>query len=258
LILDKNHPIRARRPVHVARLDRIAKGMGMRHRSVRGPGPLVAVLTPTVLLVICTCAAAAETSLGLGFGATAGFGVQADITFQDFTRNIPLSFRFSGAYSGRDAGNALDARRVFINDNTNGTPEQSGSTWQLRLDLMAPAAMLGPVPVRIGAGLRKAYFTASFDFVGGNEKFDVSSDPWGAGAFAEGAFDVSDALVFTLQLGLDYFFDARLEGHDTAYEPDGDDVNPRNDYTWETANDAINQPRLEPYGLIALRLRLGI
>ena len=166
--------------------------------------PVVVVFA--LLVVASGPALAGETSLGLGLGATAGFGVQGDITFQDFTRDAPLSLRLSGAYSGSDPGNALDARRVFINDNTNGTPEQSASTWQVRLDLMLPVFKLGSAPVQLGVG---------------------------------------------------YFFKSRLEGHDTAYEPDGDDVNPRNDYTWDDADDAVNQPRVEPFGLVGLRIRLG-
>jgi hypothetical protein len=215
---------------------------------------------PVIALLLAVGAAApagAETSLGLGVGATAGFGVQADVSFHDFTSSAPLSLRLSGAYSGRDAGQALDARRVFINDNTNGTPEQSASTWQVRLDLMLPIAHLGKAPVRLGVGGRKAFFKSTFDFVGGNEKFDVTSNPWGAGLFLEAVFEVGSRSDFTLQLGVDHFFKARLEGHDTAYEPDGDDVNPRNDYTWDDADDAINQPRTEPFGLVGFRLRLG-
>jgi hypothetical protein len=200
---------------------------------------------------------AADTMLGLGLGATAGFGVQADLTFEHFTRDLPLSLRLSGAYSSRDAGKALDARRVFINDNTNGTPQESAHTWQLRLDLLLPIARLGEMPVRLGIGPRKAFYTGTFDFVGGNEKFDVTSSPWGVGAILDAGFAVSDHLDFCLQLGLDHYFDARLEGHDTAYEPDGDHVNARRDYGWEQADDAINQPALEWFGLIGLRMRLG-
>jgi hypothetical protein len=224
-----------------------------RRRSCSGQ----AVLVIALLAAVPGPSASAETSLGLGVGATAGFGVQADVTFHDFTRSAPLSLRVSGAYSGRDAGKAWDARRVFINDNTNGTPEQSASTWQLRLDLMLPVFQLGRIPVQLGVGGRKAFFKGTFDFVGGNEKFDVTGSPWGAGAFLEATLEVSDRVDFTLQLGLDHFFKSRLEGHDTAYEPDGDDVNPRNDYTWDDAVDAVNQPRTEPFGLVGLRMRLG-
>jgi len=200
---------------------------------------------------------ATETTVGLGLGSSAGFGMQADVTFEQFTRDLPLSLRLSSAYSGRNPGNALDARRVFINDATNGTPHKDGRTWLLRFDLLLPIARVDQTPVRLGVGARRAFFTGTFDFVGGNEKFDVTSKSWGVGAFLDIGFVMSSRLDFCLQLGFDHFFAARLEGHDTAYEPDGDHVNARNDYGWSEADAAVNQPSLEWFGLIGLRMRLG-
>lgn len=51
-----------------------------------------------------------------------------------------------------------------------------------------------------------------------------------------------DLMIIT---GLDYYFQSRLKGHDTAYSPDGEDVNPREDYTFSDADNAINQPGFE-------------
>jgi hypothetical protein len=215
---------------------------------------------PVVLILavlVAGAAPAAQTSLGVGAGAIAGFGVQADLTLDDFTRDLPLSLRLGAGYSGRDAGMAWDARRVFINDSTNGTPDATANTWQVRLDLLLPVTELGRAPVRLGAGVRRAWFTGTYDFVGGNEMFDVTSSPWGVGVFADVGFAMSDRVDFALQAGLDSFFDARLEGHDTAYEPDGDDVNPRDGYTYDDADEAIGQPQLEWYGLVGLRIALG-
>jgi hypothetical protein len=48
-----------------------------------------------------------------------------------------------------------------------------------------------------------------------------------------------------LTIGGDYFFDAKLQGHDTAYLPDGENVNPRDDFTYKDADKAINQPKIE-------------
>lgn len=202
-------------------------------------------------------AVAANTTAGLGFGATAGLGFQADVTFHHFTRDLPLSLRAGIAYSGRDAGHALDARQVFINDNTNGTPEESGHAWQLRFDVTHPIAHLGPSPVNLGFGVRKAYFTGTFDYVGGNENFDVTGRPWGVGMVLDAAFALSDRVEVTAMAGADYYFDATLEGHDTAYSPDGDDVNPREGYDFGSADDAINQPSVEILALVGLRWRLG-
>jgi hypothetical protein len=44
--------------------------------------------------------------------------------------------------------------------------------------------------------------------------------------------------------GADYFFESTLKGHDTSYGPNGDDVNPREDYTYDDADDAVNQPKI--------------
>jgi len=68
---------------------------------------------------------------------------------------------------------------------------------------------------------------------------------------------VTDTVDFTLQAGLDHFFDASLEGHDTTYDPDGDHANPRDGYDYDSADDAVNQPTLEFFGLIGLRIGLG-
>lgn len=208
-------------------------------------------------LLMVASAPAAETSLDIGFGATAGVGVQAGLTLDHFTRDVPLSLRLSGAYSGRKAGHALDARQVFINDTVNGTPDETANTWQARLDLLYPLTLLDNVPMQIGVGIRRAAFTGTFNYIGGNEKFDVSSDTWGVGLILDAAFAISDRADFTLQAGIDHFFDAPLEGHDTTYDPDGDHINPRDGYDFSSADDAINQPLLEFYGLIGLRLRLG-
>jgi hypothetical protein len=64
-------------------------------------------------------------------------------------------------------------------------------------------------------------------------------------------------------VGLDYYIPSTLHGHDTAYSPDNDNVNPRNDnenddepFTYKDANEAINQPGLMPYAMIGLTLNL--
>ena len=208
-------------------------------------------------LLMASMVGATETSLDLGFGATTGFGGQVGLTLEEFTRDVPLSLRFSTAYSSREAGKALDARHVFINDNTNGTPDESAHNWQFRLDLLHPVGSFAGAPLRLGVGLRRSSFTGTFDFVGGNEKFDVTTQMWGAGVLLESAFPVTDTVDFTLQAGLDHFFDASLEGHDTTYDPDGDHANPRDGYDYDSADDAVNQPTLEFFGLIGLRVGLG-
>jgi hypothetical protein len=52
--------------------------------------------------------------------------------------------------------------------------------------------------------------------------------------------------------GLDYYFSADLSGHDTLYAPDGEHVNPRNDYSYDDADAAINNPKLKIRFLVGL------
>ncbi len=127
----------------------------------------------------------------------------------------------------------------------------------MRLDLLTPVAHLGESPVRLGLGLRRSYFTGTYEFIGGNEIFDIESNAWGVGLLLETALAVSDRLDFTLQAGADHYFDSTLAGHDTTYDPDGDHSNPRDGYDYDSADDAVNQPSLEFFGLIGLRLHLG-
>jgi alkaline phosphatase len=57
--------------------------------------------------------------------------------------------------------------------------------------------------------------------------------------------------------GGEYFFGARLTGHDTSYSRDGDNVNPREDYTYVDADNAVDQPTWRPVLAVGLSYRLG-
>ncbi len=48
-------------------------------------------------------------------------------------------------------------------------------------------------------------------------------------------FPVGQSLNFVLTGGLDYYPSAKLTGHDTAYRPNDENVNPRADYTYTAA-----------------------
>ena len=216
---------------------------------------------PIVLFVLAICLILPSLALagpfygGLNVGYTGGLGIQATGSFMDFTRDLPLSARFTLGYNSASAGNPYAARRNFINDNTNGDPEKSASTWQFRFDLMFPTFKIGPQKLYLFVGPRYASYTANYNFVGGNENFDVTSKTWGAGLGFESWFAVTDTSDFVLQLGVDWYGKAKLEGHDTAYLPSGDHVNPRDGYDWNTADDAIDQPDLEVLAMMGMRFR---
>ncbi|WP_178988469.1 hypothetical protein [Winogradskyella schleiferi] len=108
-------------------------------------------------------------------------------------------------------------------------------------------------------GPRYSSFTANFNYIGGNEDFDVTSKQFGLGLGGETLFKISEQFRLVAAVGLDYFFNNTLKGHDTSYSPDDDNVNPRNDnqnndelFTYSDANKAIKQPSLMPRVLIGV------
>lgn len=199
---------------------------------------------------------AGELAAGLTLGTEAGFGAHAQGTLRNFTRDFPLSARFSLGYHRAGAGDPLAARSVFINDNTNGTPEDSARYFQARFDLMFPVLRLGVQPVYLFGGPRLARYSAEFIYVGGNEDFEVVSNPWGVGVGLETLFAINDRSDFLIQVGIDHFLAADLSGHDTTYAPDGTDLNPRDGYDYDAADEAVDQPRTEILVMAGLQIRL--
>lgn len=193
---------------------------------------------------------------GANLGTQAGPGIQAQGTFVNFTTEAALSARFSLGYHRTDAGDPYAARQVFINDNTNGTPEDSARYLQFRFDLVFPVMRWGRQEILLFAGPRHARYTAEYIYVGGNEDFEVRTNPWGAGLGLESHFAVGDRSDFLLQVGLDHFLKADLAGHDTTYTVDGDHINPRDGYDYGSADQAVGQPRTEILLMAGLQVRL--
>ena len=180
---------------------------------------------------------------GVQAGYNGGFGFQVTGTMSNFAMDLPLSIRGAIGYTFLNTGNPLDARKIFINDNTNGTPEKDGHTWDLRLDFMLQTNFLTNNSF-LFFGPRYTMFTGNFNFIGGNEFFSVTSNQFGLGGGIETAFRVSNRMNFVVSAGADYFFANNIAGHDTEYSPDGQNINPRN-YTYDDADKAINQPKIE-------------
>jgi hypothetical protein len=195
-------------------------------------------------------------SAGGQFGYDTGLGVQANLVAADFAQGFPLLLRVALAYAATPPGRALEARRIFINNATNGTPEESGRTLGLRLDVLQQVHLLALPRVYAFGGVRHTSFRANFKFIGGNEDFDVTSSHWGLGGGLDAYFAVSHRLDMVITTGLDYHFAARLSGHDTSYSPDGDNVNPREDFTYSDADAAVGQPKLGPMLLVGFNYRL--
>ena len=185
-------------------------------------------------------------SAGFIFGYNSGLKIQAYGMVSNFAEGFPLSARLSVGYNFVQPGDAAAARRIFINNATNGIPEDKGQIMDFRLDLMIPINIFSLDRAYIIGGPRHSRFKGNFKFIGGNEDFDVTSNQWGIGSGIEAYFRMSGNIDLVLSGGVDYLFESSLKGHDTSYAPDGEEINGREDYTYDDADDAIDQPKLEP------------
>jgi hypothetical protein len=192
-------------------------------------------------------------SIGGFIGFQDGLSFQAFAVARDFAQGFPLKARLRLERTSVEPGSAPDARRIWINDATNGTPKEAGSTWGLGMDGLYPTGDR----THFFGGVRYTKFKANFKYVGGNEDFDVTSSHWGLAAGMEAEFPMGRRMSLLISGGAEYFFASRLSGHDTSYSPDGDDVNPRKDYTYNDADEAVDQPKLRPVALVGFSYRLG-
>jgi hypothetical protein len=216
------------------------------------------IAAPILLFTISLSSAAAAQGPGradaakpqfmaeLQLGYNSGLGATGSGTISSFARGFPLSARLGIWYTSVEPGHAWDARQIFINNNTNGIPEEHGTNWEFKLDFLYPVGLMRSANTHFFGGVRHSSFTGNFKFVGGNEDFDVTSSQWGLGAGLEGYFGMSRRFDLVVAGGVDYYFRSTLQGHDTAYSPDDDNVNPREDFTYADADAAISQPKLKP------------
>jgi hypothetical protein len=217
--------------------------------------PIVALAGTPAPVATHASASHPEMRLGLSMGVDGGVGGEADLTLDHFAGGLPVAARLAAGYHRMDPGRPLDARHVFINANDNGDPIESGHRWDLRMDAVwYPGWMRN---LWVYGGPRYSRFTATFDFIGGNEFFDVTSNQWGLGVGAEGRFPMSARTSLVLGAGLDHYWDSTLAGHDTAYNPDGTSVSAVDNYTYADADAAINQPQWAPRLTIGVGYRLG-
>ena len=196
---------------------------------------------------------------GIITGYNRGLGIQTNLTAFNFGPSFPASLRFGIGVSFINPGNAADARRIFINNATNGVPEKNGRSFDLRFDFLIPRTILGNTNSFLVLGPRFSTFRGHFNYVDGNEVFDVTSTQWGAGAGIEHQFRMTQKLILLIAYGLDYYIPSTLTGHDTSYSPDNDNVNPEEDnqrdnvpFRYRDANKSIYQPAFMP------RLMMGL
>lgn len=191
-----------------------------------------------------------RTSVAGGFlvGYNNGVGFQGSVLLKNFAEGLPVNLKIGLGFSFLNPGKAAEAREIFINDATNGVPEKAGRLIDFRADFLYN--ITGRTYISIGP--RFSMFTGNFNYVGGNEDFDITSNQWGAGLGVENYFRISPALDLVFSLGYDYFFASTLYGHDTSYSPDNENVNDRENFTFQDADDAINQPKHSLKAMVGL------
>lgn len=212
----------------------------------------VIALSVVGLFVLSPNVDATDFSGGIMLGYSDGTSFQLDGMVGNFAQGFPLKLQLALVYSRVNPGSAWEARRVFINDATGGDPEKSGSKWDFRLDFLYQVHWLNLKELYIYGGPRYSMFTAHFDFVDGNEVFDISTDQWGWGLGAKADFPISRKLDFVVTTGADYYLNNEIGGHDTKYSPDGEGFNERDGYDYDDADKAIDQPKFQ------LRLLIGV
>jgi len=209
------------------------------------------------LLSSQTTATAADISGGINIGHYGGLGFDIYGSAHNFASGLPLGLRLNLGYVTFDPGNAADARRIFINNNQGGTIQEKGSLIRFSFDFVYPVKIFNLSGSNIYAGPRYGQFKGNFKFVGDNEDFDVTSTHWGLGAGIEAGFPMSSKIDFMITTGTDYYFAATLYGHDTSYGPDGESENPREDYKYSDADQAVNQPKFEFRFMLGLQYHFG-
>ncbi len=179
----------------------------------------------------------------LGYNGGKGWNLSGDVFH--FAQDFPLGLRLNLGRSVFNPGNAVEARKIFINNNQGGTIEKSGSVLLFTLDFLYPISIFHLPESYLFAGPRYASFRGNFKFVGNNEDFDVTSKHWGFGIGLDNRFTISNKVKLVLTVGTTLFAQSTLYGHDTSYSPDNENVNPRENYQFGDADNAVNQPHLE-------------
>jgi hypothetical protein len=229
------------------------------------------MLTKTRTLIMAIVAAAVisapahalEHYVALMAGYYAGPSVLGAVGFNDVFSKVPLSFEIEGGHSWTNPGDPALARDVFINGTDTGddAAQKDGSVWDVGLNALYPLIQsYGPVKFYVFGGPRYAHFDGHFQYVGGNEDFDVLATSWGLGGGLRGVMPLGKGFSAILQLGIDYYFPTSIYGHDATYYPNNANINARQNqeenagyqYTYADAASAVNVPRIRP------RVMLGI
>jgi hypothetical protein len=198
----------------------------------------------------------ADFSVGMHMGYKGGASFGASGMVSEFAQGFPLALEFGLTYSSLDPGDPLRARRVFIANATNGTPEKSGRTWDLKMEFLYNLHLSGLRAMYLYAGGRYSSFDGHFHYVGANEEFDVTGAQWGVSLGSRVLFAMSSRVSMMLSGGVVAYFKGSLHGHDTTYSPDNQNVNPKENFQYSDAASAVSTPRFQPEVLIGVAYTL--
>jgi hypothetical protein len=190
-----------------------------------------------------------------------GPSVAGGVGMANIFEKVPLGAEISLGYSWSDTGDAVLARKVFINTATTGNDEaqSSGGTLDLAINALYPLNQsYGTVKFFVFGGPRYARWCVRHEYPGGNEDFDVVSHVWGLGGGLRGLMPLGKNFSAILQLGLDYYPRSSIYGHDATYYPDNSNINARDNnagytYTYEDAEAATAVPHLRPRVMLGLQ-----
>jgi hypothetical protein len=200
-----------------------------------------------------------EIWVGLGTGYMNGIGGEVQVSLLKLSPAFPIGIHFSaGYYHQEDPGVAVDARKIFINDTTTGNDNiiEYGYNVSFLLEFSYPILKKNNLHLLGYVGASHVRHLANFDYVGGNEKFDVTTNPWGLSGGVRLGFFLTPTVLLSINGGVEFLFLDTISAHGNFYNPDGEDDNPRNDYTYDDADAAIYQPFVSPKIKIELLFKL--
>jgi hypothetical protein len=197
----------------------------------------------------------------LSSGYYDGPSVAGTFGLADVFDKVHMGLEIELGYSWASKGDAILARKVFINQATGGNndAQSSGGVLDLGFNAVFPLSQTyGPVKFSAFGGPRYARWDVRHEYVGGNEDFDVVSHVWGLGGGVRGVMPLSKNFSALLQLGVDYYFKSSIYGHDATYYPNNSNMNARTDgagytYTYADAERATAVPHIRPRVMVGIQ-----
>ena len=163
-------------------------------------------------------------------------------------------------YSWTPAGDGILARHVFINGDTGGDndAQSSGGVLDFGINALYPLNQTyGPVKFFVFGGPRYSHYDVRWDYVGGDEDFDIVSWVYGLGGGVRGIMPLGKSFNAVLQLGIDYYPRSSIYGHDATYYPNNSNVNARTEngytYTYQDAENATTVPHIRPRVMVGIQ-----